>query len=754
MSRDRLAEDLVATALELHKKRLWLKLAADEGVFVEVPTQEFPVLATAMGHAGDAYGVIIYLGEHAFDCLVRCLRTEAGDHELTSALDYVGVTIEPLREIPPYLRAPLEAAGFVHRRDVLAPMFASKRANRAPKSPNRTELKTILWVLKALLATDASGELQPPSVFSGKVMTIRATGELKAPDFVTRISKAPAIRAKPVTESPVTFPAHLKNLPILDTTWIVGLPLLPAVIHSDKRAMCCCLIIDDDSAEIVKFELVPDGNSSDVARILTGEFLDPQKGARLPKRIHCASESLYQALSEPLRRLGIKVELEVDNPKFRYAVEAMLLALISPPLGRRKPRRKPRVDVVPEDLADLQDADSDLKVWLGEQGYDLVKDRAVDRYFGPYSDDPKELLDEFADHQIHAALFEWLLADYRPTKTSKSHIEKLLNRKALPAVDRLLLESRLGAEISIWRVDSLDPGLTITVECVLSGLRRTIHDRPLSSSASLGEFIPLRVLKVGNFFWAIAAGPPIPPIKIDDALNYLRELEPDLSPSTLKQRPELLGYLWSWCPRKQMGPLMRNTDGHVIAPIRAFFNVSDIDALVQALDSRNDIEVPVPNAEWVWVKDEPTATGVDVPTILGQLDLMGDELVLTVNSAERLEQARSWLERIRGVRFKSMRERSQVDIEPLDDRLPKAMSSPPPQEVLDQVGAMFHRMCMSWLDEKIPALGGKTPREACATEAGRRQVATLIRTYPQPMGMGLNIDVPREAMLKELGLDS
>ena len=120
MSRDRLAEDLVATAIELHKKRLWLKLGPDQGVFVEVPTHEFPVLATAIGHAGESYGVMIYVGEHALDSLARCLKAEGHDPELAEDLDFVGVTIEPLREIPPHMRAPLQAAGFVARRDVLA----------------------------------------------------------------------------------------------------------------------------------------------------------------------------------------------------------------------------------------------------------------------------------------------------------------------------------------------------------------------------------------------------------------------------------------------------------------------------------------------------------------------------------------------------------------------------------------------------------------------------------------------------------
>ena len=59
---------------------------------------------------------------------------------------------------------------------------------------------------------------------------------------------------------------------------------------------------------------------------------------------------------------------------------------------------------------------------------------------------------------------------------------------------------------------------------------------------------------------------------------------------------------------------------------------------------------------------------------------------------------------------------------------------------------------MGWLDMPLPVLGGKTPRETCRTEAGRRKVASMIRTMPDPMG-DADVEVPRQAMLRELGIE-
>jgi hypothetical protein len=51
----------------------------------------------------------------------------------------------------------------------------------------------------------------------------------------------------------------------------------------------------------------------------------------------------------------------------------------------------------------------------------------------------------------------------------------------------------------------------------------------------------------------------------------------------------------------------------------------------------------------------------------------------------------------------------------------------------------------------LPILEGKTPREVCRTESGRQRVAAMIRSMPDSMG-NVQIEIPREKMLRELGL--
>ncbi|MFO7947559.1 MAG: antitoxin Xre/MbcA/ParS toxin-binding domain-containing protein, partial [Armatimonadota bacterium] len=140
---------------------------------------------------------------------------------------------------------------------------------------------------------------------------------------------------------------------------------------------------------------------------------------------------------------------------------------------------------------------------------------------------------------------------------------------------------------------------------------------------------------------------------------------------------------------------------------------------------------------------------------LGRLEFLDDELVLQVNSAQRLQAARRWLEAIPQVECLGVTTRrlDASDI-PMDDRMGPEEPSEVTPEMASQLEQYLHRHYISWLDTPLAALDGKTPREACDTEAGRRKVAMLIRTIPAPEGnAGVQVEVPRREMLQQLGLE-
>ena len=176
---------------------------------------------------------------------------------------------------------------------------------------------------------------------------------------------------------------------------------------------------------------------------------------------------------------------------------------------------------------------------------------------------------------------------------------------------------------------------------------------------------------------------------------------------------------------------------------------------VQALLHRKEINHDEQEDEFVWSK----ATGKGSKMLggsvtLGRIAFIGDELLLTANSAKRFTTGRKWLVKLPGVVFGNVVTRPVN--EPAKDRpLDERISKPEPVEMTPELTAavqeMMNKQYMGWLDTPLPVLRGKTPRQACQTSDGRRQVTMLIRTTPDPMGPA-PVRVPRQAMLRELGL--
>ena len=194
----------------------------------------------------------------------------------------------------------------------------------------------------------------------------------------------------------------------------------------------------------------------------------------------------------------------------------------------------------------------------------------------------------------------------------------------------------------------------------------------------------------------------------------------------------------------------------------ASFQVGDIAALVEALGRRKDMEYEEEEGVWVWLKKKKKGRGPEVlgdTIVMGRIQLLGDEAVLEVNSEKRYKEGRKLLERIPGVTFLELTTRpvtrESLENRPLDDRLPSSQEEEiPPEELVRVMEEELRKLYMRWLDEPIPALGGKTPRRTCSTEAGKRRVAAMIRSIPSIPGPGgLKIQPPRKEMLKELGLE-
>jgi len=243
------------------------------------------------------------------------------------------------------------------------------------------------------------------------------------------------------------------------------------------------------------------------------------------------------------------------------------------------------------------------------------------------------------------------------------------------------------------------------------------------------------------------------------AAEFLEDNGVEITRDGLRKDSHKFGWLWPWLEEREahrMPPHLCNTDGEDLLWHTASFRVADEQKARSALLGREDVQYDEEADEFFWLRDtrdDPRIAGDWLR--LGRVELVGGELILTVNSAQRLTKARKWLERIPGVAYQAVTTR-RWDEEPEDRPTDEKMSAGQPEELTPEMLAaareMITRQYMAWLDMPVPMLGGRSPRAMCKTRAGRRKVAMLIRTMPDPAG-NASVEVPREAMLRELGLE-
>lgn len=430
-----------------------------------------------------------------------------------------------------------------------------------------------------------------------------------------------------------------------------------------------------------------------------------------------------------------------------------------------------RPPAYPLDWDEIPD-DADLDAWktvaraLGhELRYRAHSDgrfagsRAAKRYFR--DEDLDYFLEEFGKLQAEQAYVYWFFLSYRGTKKSKTPGEKLLEEDELPAAAAALLRSLAETHPSIYRVASHDAAAgTVTLEDILLGGQVTVHDREMSASCEDGWVCAAWCHPAGTYRFLVPAGPWVNELGGSRMVDVFQTFNPTLTREGLLAEAHKLGWLWDWLDVKTQQPdeevELCNTDGDELLLHTAAFSVIRPEPVRKALQAREDIEHDPEQDEFVWRAPAAADSPVLGDTVtLGRIELLDDELVLTVNSAERLARARKWLEKLPGVEFLAFTTRKwdePTEQRPLDDTIAPLEEPEISDELAEELQNRIEGQYMAWLDQPLPVLEGKTPRQTCETAEGRRRVAVLIRSIPNPAGP-VPMSVPRDRMLRELGLD-
>ena len=204
--------------------------------------------------------------------------------------------------------------------------------------------------------------------------------------------------------------------------------------------------------------------------------------------------------------------------------------------------------------------------------------------------------------------------------------------------------------------------------------------------------------------------------------------------------PGIAGEVWR---RRAAGPKLTNTDGHPLRLITAHVEVNDPAAVTRTLAAHADFRTE-DEAELSWwgreLTDSERAGALaqirslagegepieepDEPQrwLRGRLEPRPDGFELSVNSEERLQ---ALVQLLRGLGANPQLGRRSV-IDPAQDMPPIQLGTPMPfgasQDAVDAWQSL-------WPDERVPALGGATPRTASRREQSRPRLEAVLREF-------------------------
>ncbi len=358
--------------------------------------------------------------------------------------------------------------------------------------------------------------------------------------------------------------------------------------------------------------------------------------------------------------------------------------------------------------------------------------------------------------------YDWFINDYRKAN-DKTILKEFYDRRLsmLSGEEKRLAESLLKSYLSIYEVQDVREGEGLTIRDVFTGETMDVEEVSASYEAVQWDLVQVRVYRIDGVCRLGGNGQTIPRMRLEALKAYLdkarRAFEAGTGgtgwPAFLKENAFLIGRFFDEVVEEP--PVLLTEERHRIISSRAHFTVSAFERARKLLSGEYDFvdeeEIPSGGVSFSWLKRGPSKdwemgteagekgmvatssivhpSGQLTFTVLGTVNLYPDKLTLECMSRERLERGKKRLldllreatchrvDEFEDIHVAMERGKGKSEaVRPLKDEASRAM-----------LASMMQKYMSAWLDKELPALGGKTPREAAATKTGREKVLGLIK---------------------------
>jgi len=413
---------------------------------------------------------------------------------------------------------------------------------------------------------------------------------------------------------------------------------------------------------------------------------------------------------------------------------------------------------------------------FGHEVYGL----AMAEFFG--WPDPKELPDDKIVERMEMLFWPWFVFNWEydslefeadspevPEEVTIAELYLESQRVDPRSPAGKLIHAANRAPYSFLEIISVQPGKSLHIEDLMTGVDMIVQERAGSEMLSKGDIVYGRVVLIDDVGMFLGLSAFVLPPGIKPQLIDLRR-------SLSEGRKKLSSYdLYDWDLEIReffleidrvlhTRPELRNTDGDSMEFHKLTYDVDSADLAVGKLASLCKTETideiraaaemdkggNIIRVRFNWDEVGNPIHKAMPNTVLGKIEINGEQMTVRVNSAQRAKKIQKEIKKRLGSAAKlrldvisdleAMMD-EEAGNEPMTEK--DLMDSP---EIQKHIAQMLEIHWDSWVDQKIPALGSKTPKQAVRTADGREAVEALLldaekMTRSDPIRSSFEMDI-------------
>jgi hypothetical protein len=325
----------------------------------------------------------------------------------------------------------------------------------------------------------------------------------------------------------------------------------------------------------------------------------------------------------------------------------------------------------------------------------------------------------------------------------------------LDSMERKLIKAHSRRPFSFFEVVECRPGKGFLLKDIFTGEQTDVSERSGSESTHPGNILFGQVIQINHVGMLISSGqfwiPPRLKPELIQFRKWLKQGKRGITTDILNEYDCEIREIYFDLVEVLQGPAeLFNTDGDPLLFHILYYKIESSELAFERLQSlcgtdpadrlrsgaKLDAKGHILRVEIPWSRKGHKRSAALENTLLGHLIIDGNTLTVEVNSAQRAEVARKKIERLMGnaASYKTTEIRS-IDALSAERKAtgPDSKTDAQDQTALMQdpemrrhVGKMLAVHWQGWIDQNIPALDGKTPRQAVQTTDGRESVIALL----------------------------